>query len=249
MSSGTGDMKVLGNFRRLIDQVSADPSYNPSNATLAKAALETQYAAALAAVEDVAAKIAPNKVATGERIAAFENMTSLVQRSRNLLKASGASPEILNNAETLVRKLLGRRKSPKAPPVAATTDHPDTPENEAGINHSASQMSFDTRLGNLTAYLAILISVPTYKPNEDDLKVTSLKAMAADLKAKNDAVSTTFTPLSQARGVRDNLLYAGANCVVNTARLVKAYVGGAAGTRSQLHKQIKGLPFASARRG
>src|SRR5258706_4778421 len=65
MQNGTGDMKVLGNFRRLIDQVSADQGYNPSNASLAKAALETQYVAALAAVEDVAAKIAPNKVATG----------------------------------------------------------------------------------------------------------------------------------------------------------------------------------------
>ena len=199
MSSGTGDMKVLGNFRRLIDQVSADPNYNPSNVTLAKASLETQYAAALAAVEDVATKMAPHKIATGQRIAAFEDMTSLLKRSRNLLKASGAPKEVLDSAETLARKLLGKRKSPKAQPVLPVADKPETPANEAGLNHSTSQMSYDNRLGNLSGYLAILSSATSYQPNEDDLKMTSLKTMAANLRARNDAVSTTFTPLSQAR--------------------------------------------------
>lgn len=157
-----------------------------------------------------------------------------------MLKASGVSSKVLDDADTFVRKLTGKRKTPKAP---AVPDNPNTPENEAGANHSASQMSYDNQLGNFAGYVEVLSNVPAYNPNEPDLKVSALKDLSVALKAKNDAVSSTFVPLSQARGVRDNLLYTGADCVVNTAQLVKAYVKGALGTSSQLHKQIKGLKF------
>lgn len=240
MANEGGDMKLMGSFRRLIDEVSADPTYNPSNALLTPAALETLYTSGLASVEGVSNKLAPNKIAISERQGAFEVLAKLVIRSRNLLKASGANTKVLADANTFVRKLTGTRKSPKAPEVP---DNPNTPENEAGANHSASQMSFDNRLGNFTSYIEILSNVPAYAPNEADLTVTGLKDTSADLKSKNNAVSSTFVPLSQARGVRDNLLYLGANCVVNTALLVKAYVSGAMGTSSQLNKQIKGLKF------
>lgn len=243
MPSESGDMKILGNFRRLIDQVSADASYNPANPALTIAALEARYAAALAAVESVSAKLAPNKIASGERVTAFEQMTKLVTRSRNMLKASGASKEVLDDAETSVRKLLGRRKSSAAKPVTPPPDSPETSENEAGASHSASQLSYENRLGNLGAYIEILSNVPSYAPNEADLKLVSLRAMADDLRSKTDAVSATFVPLSQSRGTRDQLLYNSADCVVNTALLTKAYVGGAMGTDSQLYKQIKGLAF------
>jgi hypothetical protein len=242
MPNEAGDMKLLGNFRKEIDYVSADSTYNPSNPALAKTALEDLYAAGLAAVQEVSNKMAPNKLAIDARQTAFEALGSLVKRSRNLLKASGASSKVLDDAETLVRKLTGTRKSPKV------KDDPKTPQNEADANNSASQMSYDNRLGNFGGYVAILKNVPEYNPNETDLKLTGLNATLADLQAKNNAVSSTFVPLSQARGVRDNLLYTGAGCVVNTALLVKAYVNGALGPSSQLNKQIKGLQFQRQRK-
>lgn len=243
MPTEAGAMKLLGNFRTLIDQVSGDTTYNPSNALLAKTALETQHAGAVTAVEAVSNKLAPNKLAINERQVAFDAMEAKVIQSRNMLKATGVSREILDDAETSVRKILGRRKSAKTPPAPEGPDGAQTPENEAGANHSASQMSFDNRLGNLNTYIALLNNVAEYDPNEVALKVSSLQALATDLKAKNNAVSSTFVPLSQARGVRDNLLYLGANCLINTALLVKAYVKAAMGSDSQLNKQIKGLQF------
>jgi hypothetical protein len=242
MPNEAGDMKLMGNFRTLIDQVSADSTYNPSNAALAKSALETQYAAAIAAVEGVSKKLAPNKIAISERLIAFDALGKLVIRSRNLLKATGASSKVLEDANTFVRKLTGTRKSVKV------KDNPATPKDEAAANHSASQMSFDNRLGNFGGYVEILSNVSAYKPNEADLNVNALKATSSDLKSKNDAVSSTFVPLSQARGVRDQLLYLNADCVINTALLVKAYVNGALGSSSQLNKQIKGLKFQRQRK-
>jgi len=181
--------------------------------------------------------MAPNKLAINERQTAYDELPSLVRRSRNMLKASGASKETLADAETHVRKLTGARKSPKI------KDDPNTPANEASKQNSASQMSFDNQLGNFGAYVSILANVPSYAPNENDLKLTSLQAAHANLESRNNAVSATFVPLTQARGLRDGPLYLNEDSVVNRAQLAKAYVSAALGTDSQLYKQIKGLSF------
>ena len=43
MPGESGDLKLLGNFRKLIDLVSAETNYKPSNAALKPAALNTQH--------------------------------------------------------------------------------------------------------------------------------------------------------------------------------------------------------------
>lgn len=240
MANEAGDSRLTANLRRGIDSVAADPTYNPSNAALKTTALEALYSSGMAASQDVSTRMATHKLAINDRQTAFENLGGLVKRSRNILKSSGASTKVLDDSETLVRKLTGGRKTPKAKPVA---DNPNTPENEAVVNHSASQMSYDNRIGNFGAYIAILQNVPEYNPNETDLKLVALNATLADLQAKNNAVSAAFIPLSQARGVRDDLVYTGTGSIVNTALLVKAYVSGALGPSSQLNKQIKGIEF------
>jgi hypothetical protein len=239
--SESGDNKVIGNFRKLIDEVSAEPSYDPSNDDLKTTALEAQYTAGDAAVNAVNAARAPNKLAITDREEAFAGLRPLAVRSRNFLKASGAQKGVVDDAETFIRKLGGGRKSPKL------KDDPATPQNEVAQggagSGSASQMSYDNQVGNFESHIEIVKNVSAYKPNEADLKVTALTAFAADLTAKSNAVSTTSAALDQARGVRDQLLYLADNSVVNTARLVKNYVQSALGTASQLFKKIKGLKF------
>lgn len=128
-------------------------------------------------------------------------------------------------------------------------DDPKTPDDEskggAGTG-SASQMSYANQVGNFESYIEILKNVSGYKPNESDLTIAALTAYAASLTAKSNAVSTTSATLNQARGVRDQLLYLSDDSIVNTARLVKAYVQAALGTQSQLYKKIKGLQFVMA---
>jgi hypothetical protein len=87
---------------------------------------------------------------------------------------------VLKDAETFIRKLSGGRKAPKL------KDNPKTPEDEfqrgAGTG-SASQMSYDNRIGNFESYIEILKNVSSYKPNEADLKVLALTAFATSLTA------------------------------------------------------------------
>ena len=40
MANETGDMKLLGNFRKLIDRVKSDSKYQPTNQVLTVAAME-----------------------------------------------------------------------------------------------------------------------------------------------------------------------------------------------------------------
>lgn len=237
MANESGDMKLLGNFSQLIELVAIDPNYNPANPKLQVTTLNAQKAAGLAAVGDVGTKEAPYKVAVNDRQEAYALLPGIVTRSSNMMKASDASKKILDDAKTVSRKILGRRKSPKV------KDDPSTPADEAKSNHSASQMSYENISGNFDDYLAILATVVGYAPNEADLTIAGLTATGNNLKTKNVAVDKAFAPMSATRGERDQLLYLSDDSVVNIALLVKAYVRAAFGPDSQIFKQIKGLPF------
>lgn len=237
MPSESGDMKLLGNFRKLIDFVSADPNYKPANSKIAVPGLETLHASGQSATTNVNTSSAPYKVAVNNRQAKFEGVPERMGRAFRMAKASGADKPILDDLDTYRRKLNSQRKS-KIP-----KDDPNTPGNEAANTHSTSQMSYDNQVGNVEGFVALLSNISSYNPNENELKITALQAFAAELRAANDAVSASFVPLSQARGARDEVLYTGDDSVVNIALLVKAYVSAAFGTDSQLFKSIKGLPF------
>ena len=240
MSNESGDLKLLANFRKLIDLISADTDYKPSNATLKSPGLETQHATAVAAAHDVPAKFAINMTAISDREAAFADLNSLMSRVHGLAKASGASAQQIDDLSTFKRKLISKRKAKTKVITAAAGEAPAA---ETEKQRSSAQLSYDNQVGHVRGYLGVLGTMSAYKPNEADLKLPALNDFVDDLQAKNDAVSSTFVPLSQARGLRDQLLYQADNSVVNTALLAKEYVKGAFGTNSQLYKQVKGLEF------
>lgn len=243
MPSESGDKKLIGNFRKLIDEVSAEAAYNPANTKLKSTALEAQYIAGDAAANAAGSARAVNKLAITDRETSFNKLRPLAVRSRNYLKASGAPKGVIDDAETYIRKLSGGRKSPKI------KDDPNTPQDESKGSVSASQMSYDNQVGNFLSYIEIVKNVAAYNPNEADLKVAALTAFATSLTDKNNTVSTTSAALNQARGQRDEMLYLADDSIVNTAQLVKAYVQGALGSQSQLYKQIKGLKFSKGNKG
>jgi len=244
MPNESGDLKLLANFRKLIDLVSADTDYKPSNAALKPTALEAQHTAGMAAAHDVPAQFATNMTAISDREAVFADVNSFMSRVHGVAKSSGASAEQLADLNTFKRKLISKRKAKTKP--AARTGAAAEPESEK--QRSSAQLSYDNQVGHVRGYLGVLGTISDYKPSEADLKVPGLNAFVDDLQAKNDAVSSTFVPLSQARGLRDQLLYQADNSVVNTALLAKEYVKGAFGTNNQLYKQIKGLEFKRKRK-
>ena len=109
MPNESGDLKLLANFRKLIDLISADTDYKPSNETLKLTAFEPQHAAGVPAAHDVPAKVMTNMTAISDREAAFADLNSLVPRVHGLAKASGASAEQIDDLNTFKRKLISKR--------------------------------------------------------------------------------------------------------------------------------------------
>ena len=104
-------------------------------------------------------------------------------------------------------------------------------------------MSYDSRLDNFDKLIKLLASVTLYVPNEADLKVTALTTQYNDLKAKNTAVVTATTPLSNARISRNDILYKPNTGLVIIALDTKTYIKSLYGATSQQYKQVsKRLP-------
>ena len=247
MVSESGDMKLLGNLRKFIDFTAAATGYQPSNTLILNASMDAQYTACLALVQDLSNKAATLKVRINEREALFLKLRPLVTRIHNVAIASGASPALLDDMTNSKRKLTGARKSKKAAAPATGTPGPaaGTPGPPAARTISVSQMSYENQVGNFNDYIELVATVSGYNPNEADLKVTALRAYAAQLQAANEAVVAAMADEAQARGSRDNALYSSETSVVMAGQIGKAYVRGAFGTDSAVWSQVKGLKFES----
>lgn len=242
----TGHAKNVANFEQLtIECTALGTSYNPSNAAIKLAALNAQLASAKANIAAVNTAQAANSNAIAARDVVFSPLSKLSTRILNSLKASGTTVKVDESAQTLVRKLQGRRATAKL------TDEEKKAAEAAGksVNEiSASQMSIDNRLDNFDKFIKLLTSVTLYAPNEADLKVAALTATYNDLKAKNLAAVNSETALSNARIARDLVLYADNTGMVDISMDVKTYVKSIFGATSPQYKKISKLKFTSRKK-
>lgn len=237
MPNETGDMKFLGNFRKLIDMVKSEPTWKPTNPLLDPKNMEIQYAAALSIVEDLPVKLAPLKVAINNRDAGYEAMDQTIRDSRRILKSTGASQALIDDANTYARKALGERKKKK--PI----DDPETPANEAEAAHSASQLSYDNKLASYRSYIQILINEPLYNPNETYCQTTEMTKAANNLETLNDSISTISVPVRNVRVQRDDAMYLATNSIFAVQSLAKKYAPVAFKNQPAKLEALRNLKF------
>ena len=184
------------------------------------------------------------KNAVSAREAAFAPLAKLITRVNNSLKASNSSSQVDDSAMSLVRKLQGRRSTPKM-----TEEEKKTAEAEGkAVNEiSSSQMSFDSRLDNFDKLIKLLATEPEYSPNEADLKIESLTTYYNDLSTKNTAVINAAVPLNNARISRDQVLYTPLSGIVDISVDVKTYVKSIFGATSPQYKLISKLELKSVK--
>ena len=108
---------------------------------------------------------------------------------------------------------------------------------------SAAQLSYDSKLENLDKLIMLLTSVPLYSPNEEDLKVESLKTLYSQFKALNNDVLTATIQLSNARISRNDILYKPLTGLVDIAFDAKVYIKSVFGATSPQFKQVSKLSF------
>ena len=204
-TSETGHAKNVTNLESLITSIVAlETSYNPSRDSVKLPALQALLTASKESLNAVNIAQAAYSNAVAARKVAFEPFGKLITRVMNSLKASGTSTQVVQSARTIVRKLQGRRASAKI-----TEEEKKALEAEGKeVNQiSASQMSFDNRIENFDRLIMLLSSIPLYNPNEEELKVETLKALHNQLKEKNSEVILPIVQLSNSRMTRNKILY------------------------------------------
>jgi len=237
----TGHAKNVANFEKLITNVTGfGRAYNPSKESIKLSALNALLASAKSSINMVNSDEPGYKNAVSAREAAFAPLGKLITRANNSLKASNSSSQVDDSAMTLVRKLQGRRATPKM-----TDEEKKAAEAEGKeVNEiSSSQMSYDSRIDNFDKLIKLLASEPEYKPNEVELTIESLTTLYNDLAAKNTAVINATVPLNKARISRDHVLYTPLSGIVDISVDVKTYVKSVFGATSPQYKAISGLKF------
>ena len=245
-TSETGHAKNVTNLESLITSIIAlETSYNPSRDSIKLPALQALLTASKESLNAVNIAQAAYSNAVAARKVAFEPFSKLITRVMNSLKASGASTQVVQSARTIVRKLQGRRASAKI-----TEEEKKALEAEGKeVNQiSASQMSFDNRIENFDRLIMLLSSIPLYNPNEEELKVETLKALHNQLKEKNSEVILPIVQLSNSRMTRNKILYSENTGLVDVALDSKTYIKSIFGATSPQYKQISKLRFIRPKR-
>ncbi len=236
-TSETGHAKNVDNLGLLISTIASyGDRYKPSNPSILLEALKKMEADGRAAVLAVNDAMPIYSRATIERDNAFAPLGQLVTRSLNSLRASSSSEQTDEAASAIVRKIRGNRTTAKA---AATTD-------VKVATVSTSQQSYDSVLDNYERYVQYIAATPEYAPNEDDIKLPALKALAVELRAKNTACNNAKVAIDNARMARNRVLYTPLTGLVDVALDAKTYIKSLFGATSPEYKQVAKIDFTKA---
>ena len=236
-TSEVGHAKNVANFQDLIEFVTGyGATYNPSKNSLKLPQLVALKATAETKLTDVISKNTAYNNKVNERMVAFSNLKSLSTRLVNALQTTDATTQTINDAKTFNRKMQGKK--------ASASQTPTDPNAPAPKTISTSQQSYDQLIQHLAGLKSVLEEESSYTPNETDLQVATIDAKIADLTAKNTAVSTAYTNISNSRISRNETLYTSDKSIFETASEVKKYIKSVFGASSPQYNQVSGIKFS-----
>ncbi len=244
-NSETGHAKNVANFAQLVIKcTSFDGSFNPTNPAIQLPALQNTLSLGKNNIASVngAEGVLSNAIAA--RGLAFKPFSKLITRIGNAAKASGAPQQAVDQVTTLIRKLQGRRATPKK------TDEEKQVAIDAGkeiVEISSTQTSFDSLLNNFDKLIKLLVTIPEYAPNENELTIAALSAYYDDLMAKNQVVINAETALNNLRITRNIVLYKEITGITDVATAVKLYIKSVFGATSPQYRQVSSLKFTNPR--
>lgn len=237
----TGHAKNVANFETMISFVTAyGAAYNPSQTAIQLANLQAKVSEANAAINQLNTETANFGNAAASRELAFEPMQKLSTKILNALKASGVSKPIIDNLQTLNRKIQGKRATAK---LSEEEKAALLAEGKEVNQISVSQLGYENMLDTFDKQVRLLASIPQYAPNETELQLATLQNLYARLKAENMAVKDAVTKLSNKRLARNESMYNEETGLVALASFTKNYVKSLFGTNTPQYKQISALAF------
>ena len=178
-----------------------------------------------------------NTTAINQRQLVFEPLKDRAKKVLYSLASSGANAKIIEDAESINRKIQGSSLAKPKTPADAQAE----PK-----NISTSQQSFDSVLDNFGKLVTLVAVEPLYKPNEIELALAGLNTFITAMEASNQAVIDSTTTVSNARINRNMVLFAEPDGMVTTANAVKKYLRSVFKVSSPEYKQVSKLQFAKS---
>lgn len=247
-TSEIGHEKNVANFEDLISRcVGFGTAYNPSLNAIKIANMNTLKTSASTAQASATSMYNLMKNASNNREVIFLPLKKLSTRIMAALKACGASKQTINDALTYNRKIQGKRATPIKEVTNAEENR--TPSNETPIDPnvvihiSTSQQGYDSKIEFFSKLIDMLGTIPSYAPNEADLKITALNALLTSMKTSNTAVITATTNFKTAMLTRNAILYKDITGLVDVAKECKNYVKSVYGATSGSYKLVSSIKF------
>ena len=226
----------MANLQKLTEQVNVYTLYNPPVDNIKVANLQTLYTTASTKLNEVEDKRNNNKNAITLRQSAFENLKSTATKIINHLGILGLPQGTIDQAKSLNRLIQGGQKKATTPPEEGK---------EETRTVSTSRQSYTQMADNFGILLQLLGTIPTYNPNEDDLKLTNLNTYKDSLVSSTQSVDQTEAELNNKLIERDQLLYADGTGLYSIAQNVKKYVKSIYGATSTEYANVSAIKFTS----
>jgi len=234
--SETGHAKNVANFETLITNCKGfGEAYNPSSNDIKIDVMVRYHLESKTEVREVKNKKAPFDEVEGHRKTHFKAYGALATKIMGALKASGAPITVIQDAETINKKMQGKRAT------GATIELKE--DGTAKDRISVSQLSYDMKIDHLEKMIELLSIEPAYNPNENPLKVSNLTIYRTELETINSAVKNAYVPYYTALISRNKKLYDPEKGLVARALQVKNYVKSVYGANSPEFKRIQSLKF------
>ena len=226
----------MANLQKLTEQFNVYTLYNPPVDNIKVANLQTLYTTASTKLNEVEDKRNTNKNAITLRQSAFENLKSTATKIINHLGILGLPQGTIDQAKSLNRLIQGGQKKATTPPEEGK---------EETRTVSTSRQSYTQMADNFGILLQLLGTIPTYNPNEDDLKLTNLNTYKESLMSATQSVDQTEAELNNKLIERDQILYADGTGLYTIAQNVKKYVKSIYGATSPEYTNVSGIEFTT----
>ena len=220
----------LGTGIQILQEMGA--MYNPSNTNIQLTNLISFKAAIEDTISQINSKIPSYRNAVANREVAIEKLGRTSTKVLNFSKSLNITATDKENILSQVKKIRGHAK--------IKVVNPETSE-ASGI--STSQMSYDSRIANLSLLINFVASHPEYQPNENEIKIANLQTYQQELSTLSSLVNSAGNELITARLNRNNAMYLTENNILKSMNETKAYLKSLGQAAQPYYKAFVKLKF------
>lgn len=253
--SEVGHAKNLANLKLLKDfLVQLGPTYTPINAQLSLTSVTTLVTNCQTAYNNWVSKLTTYKDESNKREIAFEPLKKIATAVNQSVQQLNEPQQTFDDIQAIVKKIHGSvskikvnttsRIDPNTPPANTGTGITQNEiEDAAGDPISTSQQSYDNLITNFDKLIKRLQTIPTYTPNETELKIATLQTLYNNLSTLNSSAGSADFALSLARNQRNLLFYAPQTGMYDITIKIKKYLRSNKAISPAIYSQITKLKF------